>query len=83
MLLVAFPQIYRLALLVVALGAAARLVPLFERNNRVFERFVRFSFPVLIGIVAVLGASLWVGDRIKQSIAAARPLPPPGRRMYS
>ena len=31
-----------------------------------------------IAIVAILGASLWVGDRIKQLRESARPLPPPG-----
>ena len=33
---------------------------------------------VVATVVAILGASLWVGDRIKQSRASARPLPPPG-----
>ena len=28
--------------------------------------------------MAILGASLWVGDRIKQARESARPLPPPG-----
>ena len=36
------------------------------------------SFPAAIAIVAILGASLWVGDRIKQARENARPLPPPG-----
>ena len=77
-LLVAFPQIYGLAWLVVALGAAARLVPLCERNVRGCRRFVQVSLPVALGMVVILGASPWVGDRIKQSRARARPVPPPG-----
>jgi arylsulfatase A-like enzyme len=77
-ILVAFPRIYGLAWLVVALGVAARLVPLIERNSRRFRRFVRFSFPAVVAIVASLGASLWVGDRIKQARENARHLPPPG-----
>ena len=65
-ILVAFPRIYSLAWLVVALGLAARLVPLFERRSRGFRRFVLVSFPAAVAVVAILGASLWVGDRIKQ-----------------
>jgi hypothetical protein len=78
MVLVAFPRIYSLAWLVVALGVASRLVPLCERNARGFRRFVQVSFPVILGIALILGASPWVGDRIKHSRARARPLPPPG-----
>ena len=78
MLLVLFPRIYGLAWLVAALGVATRLVPFLERNARVFRRFVQISFPVALGTVAILGASPWVGDRIKQSRENARPLPPPG-----
>jgi arylsulfatase A-like enzyme len=78
MVLVAFPRLYSLAWLVVALGAAARLVPLCERNAQGFRRFVQASFPVALGMAVILGVSPWVGDRIKQSRARARPLPPPG-----
>jgi arylsulfatase A-like enzyme len=78
MVLVAVPRIYSLASLVMALGVAARLVPLCERNARVFMRFVRVSFPLALGTAVTLGVSLWIGDRIKESRASARPLPPPG-----
>ena len=61
-----------------ALGLAARVVPLIERNSHIFRRFVLVSFPAAVAVVAILGASLWVGDRIKQSRENARPLPPPG-----
>ena len=79
MLLVAFPRIYSLAWLVVALGVAARLVPLLERNARVFRRFVRVSFPLALGIVGDPGG-ITLGRRPDQAIAreGARPLPPPG-----
>ena len=46
--------------------------------SRGFRRFVLVSFPAAVAIVAILGASLWVGDRIKQARESARPLPPPG-----
>jgi arylsulfatase A-like enzyme len=77
-LLVAFPRIYSLAWFVVALGLAARLVPLIERRRRGFRRFVLVSFPVAVAVVTGLGSSLWIGDWIKLSRQNARPLPPPG-----
>jgi len=77
-ILVAFPRVYSLAWLVVALGLAAQLVSLIERNRRSFRRFIVVSFPAAVAIVAILGASLWVGDRIKQVRETERPLPPPG-----
>ncbi len=77
-LLVAFPRIYGLAWLVVALGVAARLVPVCQRHARGFRRFVQVSFPLALGMVVILGASPWIGDRIKQARDTARPLPPPG-----
>ncbi len=76
--LVAFPRIYSLAWLIAALGLAVQLVPYIERGSRRFPRFVLVSFKAAIAVVAILGASLWVGDRIKQSRENARPLPPPG-----
>jgi len=78
MFLIAFPQIYSLAWLVVALGVAARLVPLLERNARGLRRLVHVSFPVALGLVAMLAILLWAGDHSKQSRAEAQPLPPPG-----
>jgi arylsulfatase A-like enzyme len=76
--LVAFPRIYGLAWLVVALGVAARLVPLIERNTRRFRPFIVVSFPAVVAVVASLGASLSAADWIKQERENARPLPPLG-----
>ena len=76
--LAAFPRIHGLACLVLALGMSARLVPLFERNARGFQWFVRASLPVALATVVILGALPWVGDRVKQSRECARHLPPPG-----
>ena len=75
--LVAFPRIYSLAWLLVALGLAAQLVPRFETSSRRLRRIAIMTFPVLMAIVACLWASLWIGDRIKQSRENARALPPP------
>jgi arylsulfatase A-like enzyme len=77
-LLVAFSRIYSLAWLIVALGIATRLVPLIARRSRGFRRFVVLSFLPVIAIVAILGASVWLGDRKKQASESARPFPPPG-----
>ncbi len=77
-LLVVFSRIYSLAWVAVALGIAARLVPLIERSGRDLRRLVWLSFPAAVAIWASLGGSLWVGDRIKQERENARPLPPRG-----
>jgi arylsulfatase A-like enzyme len=77
-ILVAFPRIYGLAWLVVVLGAATRLVPLIERHGRALQRFVLYSFPAAVAIVAILGGSLWVDLRYRRELESARPLPPPG-----
>jgi arylsulfatase A-like enzyme len=77
-LLVAFPRIYSLAWFVLALGAAVQLVPLCLRNARAFRRFIQVSFPMVLGLVLILGASPWLRDRWKRARAGARPLPPPG-----
>jgi arylsulfatase A-like enzyme len=77
-ILIALPRIYGLASLVVALGVATRLVPFLDRNVRRFRRFVVISFPAAVTVVAILGASVWVGDRIRQQRENARPLPQPG-----
>ena len=76
MMLVAFPQIYGLAWLAVAMGTAMRLVPVVERHPGVFRRLVQVSFPVAFGAVVISAAWPIVGDRIKQSCEDGRPLPP-------
>ena len=78
-LLVLFSRIYTLAWLAVALGMAARLVPLIERG-RGFGRFVVVSFPASVLVVAILWGWLWVGDRrIKQDARMLGCCRPQGR----
>ena len=77
-LLVAIPQIYGLAWLLVALGAAIKFVPLVERRAHAFGRLVQFSLPGILLLVAMLAATPWFVDRSKLSREIARPLPPPG-----
>jgi arylsulfatase A-like enzyme len=77
-LLVAFPRIYGAAWLIVASGVAARLVPRLERHGRILRRCVLLSFPAAVAITSITGASMWVGDQVKQARERARPMPPPG-----
>ncbi len=77
-LLVAFPQIHGLAWFVVTMGVAARLVPTLERHAAGCHRLLRFSLPVVAGLVPILAATLWVGDWIKEWRQNGRPLPSPG-----
>ena len=66
-ILVAFPRIYSLAWLIVAVGLAMWLVPLIERHRVGFCRFVVVSFPAAVLIVAGMGVSLLVGDWMRQA----------------
>jgi arylsulfatase A-like enzyme len=77
-LLVAAPRIYSLAWLVMALGIATWLLPLVECRSRGFRRIVIVTFPAVVGLVAILGASIWVGDWKSERRAREHPLPPPG-----
>jgi arylsulfatase A-like enzyme len=74
----AFPTIYGLAGFLVALGIAARSVPVVEQHAIGFRRLVRVSFPVFAGLVPILVASLWGPDRLNAWSEEARPLPPRG-----
>jgi arylsulfatase A-like enzyme len=76
--LIAFPRIYTIAWLALALGLATQLVPRLESHARRLRRVVQLSFPLAFATLLVLGALPWIEDRIKQSRAGARPLPPPG-----
>jgi arylsulfatase A-like enzyme len=76
--LVAFPRIYSLAWLIVALGLATQLVPLFERKSPSSRTLVMAGLPSAVLIVASLAAFLWVGDWKQQNRENARTLPPPG-----
>jgi arylsulfatase A-like enzyme len=78
LLLVGLPRIHGLAWFVVTLGVAARLVPALERHAAGCRRLLRFSFPVVAGLVPILAATLWGGDWIKEWRQSTRPLPSPG-----
>ena len=76
MLLAAFPQVYGLAWLLVALGLSARLVPVLERHGAAFRRVVLYSSPILALTLAALAAAALGGRRVKQRREQGRPIPP-------
>jgi arylsulfatase A-like enzyme len=78
MLMVAGPQVYPEAWFVLALGTASRLVPLFERRPAVVRRRLLQVFPVLLGIVVVLAATVFGADWLNTQRERARALPPAG-----
>jgi arylsulfatase A-like enzyme len=75
-LLVAFPRIYGAALLLLTMGAAAKLVPALERHGARFVGVVRHSFPVVAGLLMILVASCRATERLKEWREASRSLPP-------
>jgi arylsulfatase A-like enzyme len=77
-LMVAGRTIYLEAWLLVALGAAFRIVPLLERHRTRWRRWLVLSVPVLLGLVLFQAGSIFSGDRIKQWREEGRPLPPAG-----
>jgi arylsulfatase A-like enzyme len=72
---VAFPRVYGPAGVVLALGVATRLVPALTRHAVGFHRAVRLSFPFLLAVTPLVGASVWFGDRLKEWREERRPLP--------
>jgi arylsulfatase A-like enzyme len=75
MVLVAIPQVYGLAWLLVTLGASVRLVPFLERHGARFRRVVLYSSPILAVTLAILAALPWAADRLQQGRERGRPIP--------
>jgi arylsulfatase A-like enzyme len=71
----AIPQVYGPAGVILALGVATQLVPVLTRHAVGFDRGVRRSFPFLVAVTPLLGASVWFGDRLKEWREEGRPLP--------
>jgi arylsulfatase A-like enzyme len=76
--LVAGPQVYPEAWLILALGAATLFSPVLERHAAGVRRWLLLSLPVLLGIVLVQAGLIFGGDRLKQWREERRPLPPSG-----
>jgi arylsulfatase A-like enzyme len=77
MLMVAVPQIFPEAWLILALGIASRLVPWFERRPDALRLWLRRSFPGLLGSVLAVAGLVLGGDWLKQARERGRVLPPP------
>jgi arylsulfatase A-like enzyme len=71
----AFPRVYGPAGVILALGAATRLVPVLTRHAVGFRRGVRLSSPFLVAVTPLLGASVWFGDRLEEWREEGRPWP--------
>ncbi len=66
-LLVAFPQIYVPAVLIIAMGTAVMVVPVLERHRSRVHRLVRMTIPILAAIVLGLAGLIVGGDWLKQN----------------
>ena len=73
--LVAIPQVYGVAWVVVVLGISARIVPVVERHGATFRRVALYSSPILVLTLAGLAAAPWASDWIKLSRERRRPIP--------
>jgi len=60
-LVVASPQIYASAWMILALGIASRLVALLERHSSGLRSWLLWSFPGLLGLVLVMACSVFAG----------------------
>ncbi|WP_205679163.1 sulfatase [Aquisphaera insulae] len=78
MALIAFPRVYTLAWLVLALGVATKLVPVLESRGRWTRRVILASFPPALAIPLILAGALWLGDRRRQAEVDARAMPATG-----
>jgi len=75
MLMVAGPQIYPQAWLIVSLGAASQLVLSLERRANGLRQSLLKTLPALLGSVLVLAGFTFGRDRLKQWRETGRPLP--------
>jgi arylsulfatase A-like enzyme len=76
--LVAMPQIYPWAWLLVTAGFATRLAPWLERPRNRWRRWMIWSLPGPLGLVAVVAGFVFGGDWLKERQETRRPLPPAG-----
>jgi hypothetical protein len=77
-LIVAVPGIFTQAWFILALGIASRVIPRLERRAANVRSALLWSFPALLGSIAILAVSVFGGDWLKQRREAGRSLPPSG-----
>ena len=65
----AFPRIYGVAGLLLAMGLAAWLVPAIERRSEWFRMVVRRSFPGALCLFLFVAASCWATARMRERVA--------------
>jgi arylsulfatase A-like enzyme len=75
-LLVAWPQVYGEAWFVLALGIAVWIVPPLVRNPAALRRRLVLTVAALVGLVVILGGSVFASDWLKHRREAGRALPP-------
>jgi arylsulfatase A-like enzyme len=75
-LMVAGPQIYVEAWVIVGLGIASRLAPSLERHATESRRWLLWSFPGFLGLVLVMAGAVLARDWVKERRESRRPLPP-------
>jgi arylsulfatase A-like enzyme len=75
-LMIATPQIYPWALLILASGIAMRVVPWIERSAMRWRWGLKLSFPCMLALVLVVAGLVFGGDRLKEWQESRRPLPP-------
>jgi arylsulfatase A-like enzyme len=71
----ALPRFYAVAVFILVVGAATRLVPALERRRAGFRRLVQLSFPLAAGVWMLLAAIPWGVSQLKQWREASRPSP--------
>jgi arylsulfatase A-like enzyme len=75
-LIAAEPRVYASAWLVVSLGAAVCLVPVFGRHRIALRTWLAWSLPFMLGLVFALAGFVFAGDWLKRARESSRPLPP-------
>jgi arylsulfatase A-like enzyme len=75
-LIAAEPRVYASAWLIVSLGVAVCLVPVFGRHRIALRTWLAWSLPFMFGLVFALAGFVFAGDWLKRARESGRPLPP-------
>ena len=75
-LIAAEPRIYAAAWLLLSLGLAVWLVPLFGQHRTALRAGLAWSFPFMLGLVFVLAGFVFGADWLARARESSRPLPP-------